>query len=159
MDLYQLFTCIGLLLTLVLFVFVGLPSIFQTYIVRGDSMTPTFQHGDKIVILKHWTPQMVKRNRIIALNLDSKGRSGIQSIYVKRILGLPGDKIVTSLSQLNPSIRDEYRSLHNEFEIREWSIPSGKVFVKGDATLSTADSLVWGPINYRQIVGIVLLKL
>ena len=56
-------------------------------------------------------------------------------------------------------LRANQQEQHDPQGLRTWHIPPKHVFVRGDNTRGSIDSLVWGPIPVRSIQGIVLRKL
>lgn len=149
--------------------------VFQSYQVFGHSMEPTLDQGDYLVISKvgvtlaaihhgHYVPH---RGDIIVLNspLD-------QTRLVKRVIGLPGERVVVSGGQVmvfnrdHPSGFDPYQTLHlspvyASGEITE-IVPSDSVFVVGDNrvggnSLDSRNDL--GPVPLNDIIGRLVLRL
>lgn len=61
--------------------------------VSGPSMQPTFENGDRLIAVRHFTP---KRNDIVILKApDQKG-----ALYIKRIIGTPGDMVTSKNDKL-----------------------------------------------------------
>lgn len=81
-----------------LFALVMIMFVFQSYVVDGSSMTPTLQNGNRVFILK--LPKTVSnlqgkefipsRHEIIVF----KKPSDPDTQLIKRVIGLPGDRVV-----------------------------------------------------------------
>lgn len=53
-------------------------------------MQPTFENGDRLIAVRHFTP---KRNDIVILKApDQKG-----ALYIKRVVGMPGDMVTSKM--------------------------------------------------------------
>lgn len=77
--------------------------------------------------------------------------------YIKRVVGLPGDQVTTHIMDLPESERAHQLEFHNEEGERVWNIPERHFFVRGEG--SSMDSLVWGPIPFSSLWGLVIMKL
>ncbi len=85
-----------------LLVFLAKIFVFFPTNVKGASMRPTLQDGDKVIVNK------------LAKQFESYGREDIivmktDNFYVKRVIGLPGDIIEMRNDQLyvNSEVKDE----------------------------------------------------
>ena len=85
-----------------LLVFLAKIFVFFPTTVKGASMRPTLQDGDKVIVNK------------LAKQFESYGREDIivvktDNFYVKRVIGLPGDIIEMRNDQLyvNSEVKDE----------------------------------------------------
>lgn len=138
--------------------------LFSPIEVDGASMYPALEDEDKIVInkLSHYD-----RFDIIVF----KGTN--EKIYVKRIIGMPGDKIHFKNDELyiNDELFDEpylttlkqsinSGKLTGSFNLLDLyganEIPSGQYFVLGDNRLDSIDSrnpYIIGLVNEEQILG------
>src|SRR3954464_3887853 len=68
---------------------------FSNYVVEGESMMPTLQNGNKLVVNKlGYQISDLKHFDVIVFHANQK------EDFVKRIIGLPGDKIVYRDDQL-----------------------------------------------------------
>lgn len=61
--------------------------------VSGISMEPTFDNGDRVVAVRH---AQLKRGEIVVI--DAPDEPG--ALYIKRIIGMPGDTIVSKNQQI-----------------------------------------------------------
>ncbi|MBL1229906.1 signal peptidase I [Enterococcus sp. BWB1-3] len=164
----------GLLLFLLLLLFFFLR--FGTHKVDGQSMAPTFQTGDRIIVKKQ---QVIQRYDIVTFEpKEIKGES-----YVKRIIGMPGDQIQLDgttlylLPEESVTAEGDTQILPREpgsladgtltIQVSEYTaymlgsyqtIPKGHYFVEGDNRLHSDDSRVFGLVDSAQIEGVVLYR-
>lgn len=67
--------------------------VFDNCPVQGISMQPTFENRDRVIAMRH---AQLKRGEIIVLKApDEPG-----SFYIKRIIGMPGDRVVSKNNQI-----------------------------------------------------------
>lgn len=152
---------IALIIFFVIYTFIA-----QPHLVRGESMLPNYHDGEYILTSKlyHWvgTPE---RGDVIVLK--SPEDSNVQ--FIKRIIGLPGEKIKISNNQViitnkeHPegfALNEEYLGsatntnggnfLHDGEEI---TIPDDKYVVMGDNRNFSYDSRSWGLLDKNKIIG------
>lgn len=79
---------------------------------------------------------------------------------IKRVIGLPGEKIEYRDNQLyvnNKKIKDPYANITTDFSteylIKDGIIPKDKYFVLGDNRSYSADSRIIGFIDKKSIIG------
>lgn len=142
-----------LTIIVVLFIAVYVVSVQQ---IMGPSMKPTLNNGD-IVLLNKFQYRLfdVKRNQIIALNYkDTK-------YMVKRVIGLPGEKIefkdntlyIDDKAYNEPFIRDVKT---NDFSLTDLGydvIPKDMYLVLGDNRENSMDGRDFGLIKKKDILG------
>jgi signal peptidase I len=143
---------------------------FSNYIVEGESMMPTLQNGNKLVVNKVGF-QVAELNRFDVIVFHANEKED----FVKRIIGLPGDKIEYRDDHLyiNGHIYEEpfldvYKQkthgikLTGDFSLKEITgentVPDGKLFVLGDNRLGSWDSRNFGFISAEKVVGKVDLR-
>ncbi|MFR6437149.1 MAG: signal peptidase I [Peptoniphilaceae bacterium] len=136
--------------------------IFQTARVDGSSMYPTFEHGDLLIVKKYdnfINPKKYSRGDIIIFSPPTKEK---KKRYIKRIIGLPGDKV--SIEEGKISINDK---LLNEPYIEDglyteaiyldapYRIPEDELFVVGDNRQpgGSIDSRTFGDVPFKNVVG------
>lgn len=156
-------------------VFVGLFLLVQHFLfvivgVEGDSMEPTLSDGDKLVLNK---VSDIERFDIVVFpapdNPDNQ--------YIKRVIGLPGDKIRYENDQLyinDQAIEEPYLdpiyqnlddfalitghfTLESLYGVQE--VPPSSYFVLGDNRLNSRDSRSFGFVSEDSIVGETQLQL
>jgi signal peptidase I len=88
---------------------------------------------------------------------DACGSGGT---FVKRLIGLPGDRIVERDGRLSV----DGRPLHEPYvdpalrghETGSWTVPVGRYFFMGDDRVHSCDSRVWGAVPRSSLIGPVL---
>ena len=152
--------------------------------VEQESMFPTLLHGDRVLVLRHWPARWLRRGKIVIVRprqleyapIDepkSSGKPGRrfgcilgigskpfgdEDPSIKRVVGLPGETLVTYLTELDDVKRIHQRALHDQDGKRVWHIPPDHFFVQGDSLYST-DSRDWGPSPFHNLLGLAFLKL
>lgn len=139
--------------------------IFQPTQVKGTSMEPTFESGDYIITSKiTYKFKRIERGDVIVFK--SPKNPNIE--YIKRIIGLPGDKIEIRNNEVyvNDSILPE---TYISAKTKVWDIgfikegqpiivPQNYVFVMGDNRPRSSDSREFGPIPIDSIVRVVIYR-
>lgn len=152
-------------------IFVFIRTFFvSNYVVEGESMMPTLQDGNKLVVNKlGYEISDLHRFDVIVFHANK------EEDFVKRIIGLPGDKIeykddvlfINGKKYEEPFL-DVYREkaldgrLTGNFTLEEITgeknVPKGKLFVLGDNRLESWDGRHFGFISADQVVGKVNLR-
>ncbi|MFP3322116.1 signal peptidase I [Planococcus sp. SIMBA_160] len=138
--------------------------LFTPIVVDGESMMPTLEHGDRMIVNK------------IGYNIGEPDRFDIivfhapeQKDYIKRVIGLPGDHVAYEEDQLlingeavEEPYLDQYKAgitgtLTEDFvleDITSYStIPDGYVFVMGDNRRASKDSRHIGLVSIDEVIG------
>nr|WP_279664026.1 signal peptidase I [Ectobacillus ponti] len=143
---------------------------FSTYVVEGKSMMPTLQDGNLLVINKvGYRLGELHRFDVVVFHANA------QEDYVKRVIGLPGDKIEYKHDKLyinGQFVEEPYleaykqqqsgAQLTGDFQLEELTgrrqVPADSIFVLGDNRLGSWDSRHFGFVKIEQIVGKVDLR-
>ncbi|HSZ38673.1 MAG TPA: signal peptidase I [Trebonia sp.] len=133
------------------------------YTVPSTSMQPVLQPGDRIFVARG---QDVRRGDIVVFDIPA-GTSGIAAgLYVKRLIGLPGDKVACCNAAgevtVNGKALTESQYLYpgNAPSRTKFSVTlgPGEVWVMGDHRSISLDSRYWrGSVLKQDIVGRVYL--
>lgn len=135
---------------------------FTPIVVDGASMEPTLQDENRMIVTKIGEP---KRFDVIVFHATE------DQDYVKRVIGLPGDRIEYKddtlyingtpydepyLDEAKQELTD--RELTNSFTLRETPVqsdvvPEGHLFVMGDNRRFSKDSRHIGAIPIEKVVG------
>ena len=142
---------------LLLFIFViGLQQVI------GPSMSPNFNEGDILLINKLSTKfREPRREEVIVVSQSEK-------YMIKRVIGLPGDKIEFKDNKLyinDQEYKESYLKddvITNDFKLSDLGvdvIPENKYLVLGDNRTNSLDSRNYGLIERKNIIGIKLFRL
>jgi signal peptidase I len=131
--------------------------------VTMHSMEPTLSPGDRVLVLRYWPRRWLRKGQIVIVwpwtPSERRGPFGVEMPYIKRIIGRPGDRLVTRLAELSDIHREDQRPWHDASGRRVWEIPAGHCFVRGDGPIGGFDSLSWGPVPDSAVLGVVLKRL
>ncbi len=132
--------------------------------VESQSMSPALEDGDRVLVLRNWPTRWLRKGQIVLVwpwlpPGTGPNNWGTVIPYIKRIIGMPGDSLVTSIDELNDYHRPREQAAHDSEGKRLWHVPPAHFFVRGDNAIGGFDSLTWGPIPYRSLLGIVIMKL
>lgn len=140
--------------------------IFSNYMVRGESMMPTLQDGNRLIVNKiGYRISEPHRYDIIVFHASENVD------YVKRVIGLPGDSIVYRNDTLyvngEPAEENYLKAYKNhlpdgtkltgDFSLKSLTgkarVPEGKLWVMGDNRQNSEDSRDFGFIDEKSVVG------
>ncbi len=133
--------------------------------VQGYSMEPTLSENDLLIINRLlYKRDLPERGDIVVFESTQLDEEGNQKLFIKRVVGLPGEKIEISDGKvyINDSILSE-EYLAEEFthgDIQE-TIPTNKLFVIGDNRNNSLDSRneEIGIIDFDAVVGKAFIRL
>lgn len=165
--------------------------LYEPFQIPSESMVPTLEVGDFILVNKYTYGLRlpVIRNKVVEINSPKRGDVMVffpphkKQYFIKRVIGLPGDKIVLDDNVLY--INGEKQSQQfvervaagmfkfdvmsenldgHEHAMRKivrrsaaepevWVVPEGHYFMMGDNRDNSLDSRSWGPVPEENIVG------
>jgi len=128
----------------------GALQVIQPSLVRGASMRPTLEDGDRILV-ERITPAFgsLVKNDIVVLappGLDHER-------YVKRIVALPGDVVELHAGEIRVDGRTIAYSESDGERRERWFVPPDCCFVLGDSTSRSSDSRDFGPVPFSRVIG------
>jgi len=133
--------------------------------VKGTSMMPNFVDGEYLLTdkLTYMFSQPKRGDVVVFKAPSSEACSEDECEYIKRVIGLPGDKVKVENNQvylngelLNQSwIPSDFVTEAGTFsqEGVEESVPEGQYLVFGDNRSHSRDGREFGPIKKDSIVG------
>lgn len=151
---YVVPVAIGLLIVVFLRSF-----IFGLFYVPSGSMIPTLEVNDHVVVTKFtYHISKPKRGDIVVFNYPvALKESGEKIKYVKRLIGLPGEKIEIKNNQLyiNDELIDE-PYVASDTAMPDFSpivLNDKEYFMMGDNRNHSNDSRYWGSVEEDLLVG------
>jgi signal peptidase I len=162
-------------LLLAVLIFVGVRSIVLNFRVDGQSMEPNLKNGEMLIVNRRayahfnisWLPWESKssgdwypfgkpaRGDIIVFNPPLPHTEP----YIKRIIGLPGDRISVhdGAVYINDQRLDEsYLTSDTEWQgiaTQDVVVKPGYIFVMGDNRNNSSDSRVFGQVPISSVIG------
>ena len=126
------------------------------FVIRGQSMEPSFQNDDLIIVTKYvYAMDEPQRGDIIVFHSEDEQNRD----FLKRVIGLPNDVIVMDRGEIfindikldEPYIEEICR--RRRCRNRTWTLGENEYFVLGDNRNNSQDSVDFGPIRRDQIIG------
>jgi len=128
--------------------------------ISGQSMEPTFFNAELIITNKFiYKIDPPKRGDVIVF----KSPKNKEIDYIKRVIGLPGDKVelengqysVNDIKIEEPYLRPDTMTSGGSFlrEGDEITVPEGEYFVSGDNRPHSSDSREFGTIPLQDFIG------
>lgn len=133
---------------LLIFIILFKKYCYSPVYVSGESMMNTLHDGD-IMILDIIGSKQHDYQRFDIVVVDSG-----KDLIIKRVIGLPGEKIEYKNNELyinHKKINDPYGN--GKTEDFELTVPKGKYFVLGDNRQNSMDSRYFGAFSKKQIKG------
>ena len=164
-ELYSLLKCFVFALIIVV---ICRNFLFSPSVVHGESMSPTFENGNKVILSKIGD---IKQFDMIVFHAPDQDEN-----YIKRVIGLPGDtvsmkddvlyingKAYTEAYLTKNKLESTTLKLTGDFtleeETGEKTVPNDSLFVLGDNRLYSKDSRDFGFINDDSVIGKVVLRI
>lgn len=130
--------------------------LYTPVTVSGQSMEPTFEHDNRIVITKFYN---IERSDLVVFHSPFS-----EDDLIKRVIGLPGDVVIMKDDQLyinGEEFEEEYieankQKVHEGQKLTEnfeAEVPEGHYYVLGDNRRNSTDSRLIGFIDRKSIVG------
>lgn len=142
--------------------------LFRNYLlspttVHGESMNPTFDDKDRVIISKI---SDIERFDIVVFDAPDSNL-----YYIKRVIGLPGDHLqmkdgelyINGIKTEEPYLKEQndkdifLNKMNFDFTLEEitgeFSVPKDSLFVMGDNRANSNDSRFFGFISRESIIG------
>ncbi|MGJ7919887.1 signal peptidase I [Neobacillus sp. LXY-4] len=135
--------------------------LFTPTTVFGESMSPTFQEKDRVIISK---TADIQRFDVIVFDAPDA-----DEYYIKRVIGLPGDHIkmeddvlyINGKAVNEPYLKERKKSpfirFTGNFSLKELTgvskVPKDSIFVMGDNRLHSKDSRYFGFVSIDSVIG------
>ncbi|HAE36789.1 TPA: signal peptidase I [Candidatus Nomurabacteria bacterium] len=138
--------------------------VAQPFVVSGESMYPTFDNGQYLIIDEiSYIVGNAHRGDVVIFRYPNDTKR----FFIKRIIGLPNEKIiindgsVTIINKENPNGFKMVEPYINEkfFTGKEYETRDNEYFVLGDNRNKSSDSRFWGVLPENLMVGRAYLRL
>ena len=132
--------------------------VVEAYEIKGRSMVPTFEDGQRVVVLKLFSE--VERGDIVIFSTRDEPEKDL----IKRVVALPGERIQISkgVVRINGEplgenyIKDQDFGLYDA-QIDEY-VPEGQIYVLGDNRDDSHDSRRFGSVLRESLKGKVVVR-
>jgi signal peptidase I len=122
--------------------------------IPSDSMVPTLETGDRILVEKvSYRLHPPQRGDIVVFYPPF---ATVKQAFIKRVVGLPGEEIAVrdGLLWINgTAYREPYIAAAMNYELPPLRIPPESYWVMGDNRNNSNDSHVWGFLPAENIIG------
>jgi len=138
--------------------------VMQPFVVSGASMEPTFYDGNYLLVDEvTYQFRSPERGEVIVFKYPGDHKS----FYIKRIIGLPGEKIILKDGKISVfsggggeiALNESYLGkgvTNGSFNLE---LGENEYFVLGDNRNFSFDSRSWGSLSQEEIIGVVRLRL
>lgn len=164
---YIFVVLIGLMIGVGIQYFIGV-----RYTVSGESMYPTFNDKDEVIVSKfNKLAHLINRGDIVVFHADE------EKDYIKRVIGVPGDEVRYKGDTLyinGKKVNEEYLKYNKEHKYgsqltedftlkslrlsEDGVIPDNKYLMLGDNRQNSLDSRIIGLVDRDEFVGEVVLR-
>ena len=131
--------------------------VIQVSVVRGNSMEPALHDGDRLVVDRvSYSLGTVGRGEVVVLRYPRNPDID----FVKRVVGVPGDRIVMRDGVLfvNGRKADDYGCIRDHETLAEVIVPPEHFFVLGDNRPVSCDSREFGLVAEHLLKGRVRVR-
>ncbi|HEX7633033.1 MAG TPA: signal peptidase I [Candidatus Saccharimonadales bacterium] len=176
----EILSTVGILATALAVALLIVTFVFRSYQVDGPSMQNTLQNADKLIIWKvprTWASithhqYVPARGNIIVFTQSGLSEFGQQDKkqLIKRVIGLPGERVVVSggvITIYNKEHPDGFqpdktlaygKNIPSTSGNINLTLGKNQIFVCGDNRPDSLDSRAFGPIQTKQVVGQLILR-
>ncbi len=132
--------------------------VVEAYEIKGRSMVPTFEDGQRVVVLKLFSE--VERGDIVIFSTRDEPEKDL----IKRVVALPGERIQIHKGEVRidgESLGEEYIKDQDfglyDAQIDEY-VPEGQIYVLGDNRDDSHDSRRFGSVLRESLKGKVVVR-
>lgn len=148
LGIYVVFGIFGLIVQL----FIVVPTrlyVFEPFAVSGETMSPTYNSGDYLLINK--LDKSFERGDVVVFRYPKDP----SKFFLKRIIGLPSEKVDIQDGKvfINGQVLNESYYSGETLPDSSLTLYQDQYFVMGDNRNASADSRMWGPVTKSSIQG------
>jgi signal peptidase I len=115
--------------------------------VHGQSMQPTFDHGDRVLVRR---ANAAPRGAVVVLRGPRPelrdGPARRDGWLIQRVVALPGDPMPADVAWAAGLLEGD-------------PVPAGHIVVRGDNARASFDSRRWGPVRTDGLLGVVVRRM
>lgn len=138
--------------------------IAQPFVVEGESMHPTFESADYLIV-DEFSYLIGDPHRGDVVIFRYPGNPSV--FYIKRIIGLPGETVhinhgvttITKVDGTSLTLKEPYVVAEDATYTQDTVLTPDQYFVMGDNRPRSSDSRIWGPLPKKNIVGRAFIRL
>lgn len=136
--------------------------VFQPFLVRGASMEPTFHNWDYLIVDElSYRFREPARGEVVVFKYPNDPSQR----YIKRIVGLPGERVSVQGGEVTIFRGTEQISIDEQGYVDsetpgsvEMTLQENEYFVMGDNRRYSSDSRAWGALSENLIIGRVFVR-
>ena len=138
----------------------------RVLVIKDHFINTKYNLGDVVVF---YNPNFIYTKNVYQEYLDAlqvwnlNNKLSMDTAFVKRIIGLPGDTIIINKSGevFNNGIKLNFNNVvsGNESELINYTVPQNYYFLLGDNRNNSIDSRIYGSVNKKQIIGKAVYKI
>ncbi|MBI2025112.1 MAG: signal peptidase I [Candidatus Harrisonbacteria bacterium] len=132
--------------------------IAQPFLVSGASMEPNFSNGNYLIVDEvTYRFRGPERGEVVVFRYPKEP----STFFIKRIIGLPGDRILIRDNQATVISGDGQKfAIPGETNgLVDIALKTDEYFVLGDNRYNSLDSRNWGPLPKNDLIGIVRFRI
>lgn len=140
--------------------------VAQPFIVSGESMSPTFETGEYLIVDQlSYRFDAPKRGDVVIF----KYPRDTSKYFIKRLIGLPGETVEVRGSTViihgkdgkqTEQLDEPYVAQGNDREFYGTTkLSDTEYFVMGDNRRASSDSRIWGPVPKADMIGRAAVRL
>lgn len=131
-------------------------AVAEASLIPTGSMLPTIQLQDRVIVDKLlFKLSTIKRGDIIVFHPLKDVNSG-GDYWIKRIIGLPGEKVEVKDGKVfinDCELTESYTMEKPNYTFAPITVPENSYFVLGDNRNNSLDSHYWGVLPSENIIG------
>ena len=138
--------------------------VAQPFIVSGESMSPTFENGEYLIVDElTYRLEAPKRGDVVIFRYPRNP----SEFFIKRIIGLPGETVIVRDGQVEVQQPDGSTVTLDEPYVKNlgngrdavYTVDQGNYFVMGDNRPESSDSRIWGLMPRENLIGRAAVRL
>lgn len=138
--------------------------IAQPFIVSGESMSPTFENGEYLIVDElTYRLEEPKRGDVVIFHYPRNP----SEFFIKRIIGLPGETVAIKDGEVSIEQSDGTTIVLDEPYVQNagngrettYTVDENSYFVLGDNRPESSDSRVWGLMPKQNLIGRAFVRL